>query len=51
LAALTAGNRVPWAQARKKFFSSGINKASLSAIEKVLVFDKFFKIKTDFDYH
>lgn len=35
LAALTAGDRIPWAQARKKFFSKGINKTSLAAIEKV----------------
>ena len=35
LAALTAGDRVPWAKARKEFFSKGRNKASLDAIEKV----------------
>ncbi|GFR62192.1 carnitine O-palmitoyltransferase 1, liver isoform [Elysia marginata] len=34
LAALTAGERVPWAKARKEFFSKGRNKASLDAIEK-----------------
>ncbi|XP_012935595.1 carnitine O-palmitoyltransferase 1, liver isoform [Aplysia californica] len=34
LAALTAGERVPWAKARKEFFSKGKNKASLDAIEK-----------------
>uniref|UniRef100_A0A4W5KEV6 Carnitine O-palmitoyltransferase 1, muscle isoform n=1 Tax=Hucho hucho TaxID=62062 RepID=A0A4W5KEV6_9TELE len=33
LAALTAGNRVPWARARLKYFSQGANKASLEAIE------------------
>lgn len=33
LAALTAGDRVPWAKARRDYFSSGINKASLTAIE------------------
>ncbi|XP_010888706.1 carnitine O-palmitoyltransferase 1, muscle isoform isoform X4 [Esox lucius] len=33
LAALTAGNRVPWAQARLKYFNQGVNKASLDAIE------------------
>uniref|UniRef100_A0A8C8IX45 Carnitine O-palmitoyltransferase 1, muscle isoform n=1 Tax=Oncorhynchus tshawytscha TaxID=74940 RepID=A0A8C8IX45_ONCTS len=33
LAALTAGNRVPWARARLKYFSQGVNKASLEAIE------------------
>ncbi len=37
LAALTAGDRVPWAHARKKFFSKGVNRSSLSAIEKVSV--------------
>jgi carnitine O-palmitoyltransferase 1 len=35
LAALTACERVPWAKARKEFFSKGKNKASLDAIEKV----------------
>ena len=43
LAALTAGERLPWAQARKKFFAKGVNKSSLSAIEKaafVLVLDE-----------
>ena len=35
LAALTAGDRVPWAKTRKEFFSKGRNKASLDAIEKV----------------
>lgn len=35
LAALTAGDRVPWAKARKEYFSKGKNKASLDAIEKV----------------
>ncbi|BFZ25151.1 hypothetical protein BsWGS_28191 [Bradybaena similaris] len=34
LAALTAGERVPWAKARKEFFTKGKNKASLDAIEK-----------------
>ncbi|XP_067674607.1 carnitine O-palmitoyltransferase 1, liver isoform-like isoform X2 [Haliotis asinina] len=34
LAALTAGERVNWAKARKEFFSKGKNKASLDAIEK-----------------
>ncbi|XP_070190742.1 carnitine O-palmitoyltransferase 1, liver isoform-like isoform X2 [Littorina saxatilis] len=34
LAALTAVERVPWAKARKDFFSKGKNKASLDAIEK-----------------
>lgn len=34
LAALTAGDRVPWAKARKSFFATGVNRASLTAIEK-----------------
>ncbi|XP_046890065.1 carnitine O-palmitoyltransferase 1, muscle isoform [Hypomesus transpacificus] len=33
LGALTAGNRVPWARARLKYFGQGVNKASLDAIE------------------
>lgn len=34
LAALTAGDRTPWAIARRKFFSAGVNKTSLQAIER-----------------
>lgn len=34
LAALTAGDRTAWAQARKDFFAKGVNKASLDIIEK-----------------
>uniref|UniRef100_A0A915ERU8 carnitine O-palmitoyltransferase n=1 Tax=Ditylenchus dipsaci TaxID=166011 RepID=A0A915ERU8_9BILA len=34
LAALTAGERTHWATTRKKFFSSGVNKSSLHAIER-----------------
>lgn len=34
LAALTAGERTHWALTRRKFFSTGINKASLQAIER-----------------
>ena len=33
LAALTAGKRVPWAEARTKFFGAGVNGRSLKAIE------------------
>ncbi len=36
LAALTAADRIPWAKARKAYFSKGINKNSLDAIEKVI---------------
>lgn len=38
LAALTAGDRVPWAKARAEFFSKGKNKISLNTIEKVSFF-------------
>ena len=36
LAALTAGDRIPWARARQQFFKKGVNKTSLDSIEKVL---------------
>ena len=42
LAALTAGERTSWAEARDKYFSSGVNRSSLEAIEKsafVLILD------------
>ncbi|KAG7324356.1 hypothetical protein KOW79_012372 [Hemibagrus wyckioides] len=38
LAALTAGDRVPWAKARTEFFSRGKNKQSLDAVEKAAFF-------------
>ncbi|GAA6074276.1 carnitine O-palmitoyltransferase 1, liver isoform isoform X1, partial [Tachysurus ichikawai] len=38
LGALTAGNRVPWARVRKRYFSSGVNKRSLDCIEKAAFF-------------
>ncbi|TNN54296.1 Carnitine O-palmitoyltransferase 1, liver isoform [Liparis tanakae] len=38
LGALTAGDRVPWAKARTKYFSSGVNKRSLDYIEKAAFF-------------
>ncbi|XP_075455349.1 carnitine O-palmitoyltransferase 1, muscle isoform [Ascaphus truei] len=34
LAALTAGDRVSWAQARSDFFSQGDNRASLGSVER-----------------
>jgi carnitine O-palmitoyltransferase 1 len=34
LAALTAGERTTWAEAREKYFSTGVNRSSLEAIEK-----------------
>eukprot|EP00918_Siedleckia_nematoides_P012688 GHVU01027769.1.p1 GENE.GHVU01027769.1~~GHVU01027769.1.p1 ORF type:complete len:764 (+),score=90.89 GHVU01027769.1:170-2461(+) len=42
LAAMTAGDRIPWAKARQEFFVKGVNKTSLDAIEKaafVLILD------------
>uniref|UniRef100_A0A3B5AYL5 Carnitine O-palmitoyltransferase 1, liver isoform-like n=1 Tax=Stegastes partitus TaxID=144197 RepID=A0A3B5AYL5_9TELE len=38
LGALTAGDRIPWAQTRKQYFSSGVNKRSLDAIERAAFF-------------
>ncbi|XP_060135292.1 carnitine O-palmitoyltransferase 1, muscle isoform [Zootoca vivipara] len=38
LAALTAGERGPWAEARKKYFGRGKNKASLDCIERAAFF-------------
>ncbi|CAI5664693.1 unnamed protein product [Oreochromis niloticus] len=38
LAALTAGDRTPWAKARESFFSRGKNKQSLDAVEKAAFF-------------
>ncbi|XP_041830596.1 carnitine O-palmitoyltransferase 1, liver isoform-like isoform X2 [Melanotaenia boesemani] len=38
LGALTAGDRIPWAKARAKYFSSGVNKRSLDCIEKAAFF-------------
>ncbi|XP_020838504.1 carnitine O-palmitoyltransferase 1, muscle isoform isoform X2 [Phascolarctos cinereus] len=38
IAALTAGGRVQWAEARQAYFSTGKNKASLDAIEKAAFF-------------
>lgn len=38
LAALTAGDRVPWARARRSYFSRGQNKQSLEMVEKAAFF-------------
>ncbi|KAM9783830.1 carnitine O-palmitoyltransferase 1, liver isoform isoform X1 [Syngnathus typhle] len=38
LGALTAGDRIPWSQVRTQYFSSGVNKRSLDAIEKAAFF-------------
>jgi carnitine O-palmitoyltransferase 1 len=43
LAALTAGERPLWAEARETYFRSGVNRSSLEAIEKsafVLILDE-----------
>ncbi|XP_006264918.1 carnitine O-palmitoyltransferase 1, liver isoform isoform X1 [Alligator mississippiensis] len=38
LAALTAGDRIPWAKARQAYFGRGKNKHSLDAVEKAAFF-------------
>ncbi|XP_042637442.1 carnitine O-palmitoyltransferase 1, liver isoform [Orycteropus afer afer] len=38
LAALTAGERVPWARCRQAYFARGKNKQSLDAVEKAAFF-------------
>ncbi|XP_069764295.1 carnitine O-palmitoyltransferase 1, liver isoform-like isoform X1 [Narcine bancroftii] len=38
LAAMTAGNRIPWAKARKAYFCTGKNKNSLDSVEKAAFF-------------
>ncbi|KAM4845377.1 carnitine O-palmitoyltransferase 1, liver isoform 1-T3 [Thomomys bottae] len=38
LAALTAGDRVPWAKCRQTYFRQGKNKQSLDAVEKAAFF-------------
>ncbi|XP_053572256.1 carnitine O-palmitoyltransferase 1, muscle isoform [Bombina bombina] len=38
LAALTAGDRVTWAQTRSDFFSYGVNRSSLSSVERGVFF-------------
>uniref|UniRef100_A0A2K6EEC8 Carnitine O-palmitoyltransferase 1, liver isoform n=1 Tax=Propithecus coquereli TaxID=379532 RepID=A0A2K6EEC8_PROCO len=38
LAALTAGDRVPWARCRQAYFARGKNKQSLDAVEKAAFF-------------
>ena len=50
LAALTAGERPLWAEARQTYFRSGINRYSLEAIEKaafvLILDDEDFEIGT-----
>jgi hypothetical protein len=50
LGALTAGDRVPWAKAREKYFKTGKNKYSLNAIEKVRFSRSIKKIKHNKNY-
>ncbi|EHB12709.1 Carnitine O-palmitoyltransferase 1, liver isoform [Heterocephalus glaber] len=38
LAALTAGDRIPWAKCRQAYFARGKNKQSLDAVEKAALF-------------
>jgi carnitine O-palmitoyltransferase 1 len=47
LGALTAGKRIPWAQARKRYFSTGVNKNSLLMIESAA----FSLILDEEEYH
>ncbi|XP_078494442.1 carnitine O-palmitoyltransferase 1, liver isoform isoform X2 [Ciona intestinalis] len=52
LAALTAGERIPWAKARNTYFVDGVNKKSLHAIEKaafILVLDDEEHVVSDED--
>nr|CAB3230596.1 carnitine O-palmitoyltransferase 1, muscle isoform-like [Phallusia mammillata] len=53
LAALTAGERIPWAKARNEYFQVGANRRSLHAIEKaafVIVLDDTEHNVTDEDH-
>ncbi|KAJ3583635.1 hypothetical protein NHX12_016325 [Muraenolepis orangiensis] len=38
LGALTAGDRIPWSEVRKRHFSLGVNRRSLDAIERAAFF-------------
>ena len=55
LAALTAGERPVWAEARETYFRGGVNRTSLEAIERaafVLVLDdEDFEIGTVSSFH
>ncbi|CAH8646050.1 unnamed protein product [Dicrocoelium dendriticum] len=50
LAALTAGPRDSWAIARATFFSTGLNRASLSAIERAAFFLAFDDEQRELDF-
>ena len=49
LAALTAGDRIPWAKARIEYFGKGVNKASLDCIEKAAFVLALDEDPQDFD--
>ncbi|XP_051916022.1 carnitine O-palmitoyltransferase 1, liver isoform isoform X1 [Hippocampus zosterae] len=49
LAALTAGDRTPWAKGRDTYFSRGKNKQSLDAIEKAAFFVTLDETEQRFD--
>ncbi|XP_055951859.1 carnitine O-palmitoyltransferase 1, liver isoform-like isoform X1 [Argiope bruennichi] len=49
LGALTAVERNVWAEAREKYFAKGLNKASLSTIEKAAFFVSLDEESYDFD--
>ncbi|GBM85865.1 Carnitine O-palmitoyltransferase 1, muscle isoform, partial [Araneus ventricosus] len=49
LAALTANQRTVWANARTTYFSKGLNKASLKAIEDAAFFLVLYDEDLDFD--
>ncbi|CAH1800298.1 unnamed protein product [Owenia fusiformis] len=49
LAAMTAGDRIPWAKARKQHFSKGVNKTSLDAVEKAAFFVSLDEEEHGFD--
>ncbi|CAL1297471.1 unnamed protein product [Larinioides sclopetarius] len=49
LGAITAVERTVWAEAREKYFTKGLNKASLSTIEKAAFFVSLDEEPYDFD--
>lgn len=49
LAALTAGERTHWAQARRNFFNKGVNKISLDTIEKAAFVVALDDVPYEFD--
>lgn len=49
LAALTAGERTHWAQARRNFFNKGVNKISLDTVEKAAFVVALDDVPYDYD--